>query len=142
MKNAVQIAIFSFLFSVTVNAQIEDTSSIGNKDSVGRHQGINPNLKINYSFDFEFPFKYLSQSNKLIAGDKSTLWLRTEMAISYFSQYGSGNFGENNHLLLPFYNQYLENSKFDPIKYVLGIAQISAAGYLAYRHIKKYGFRK
>jgi hypothetical protein len=48
----------------------------------------------------------------------------------------------NTHLMLPFYKQYLENSKFNPIRYVLGIAQTAAVGYMAYRHIKKYGFFK
>ena len=62
MKNAVNIIIVSLLFSVTVNAQVEDTSSVGNKDSVDRYQGINPIFKINYNFDFDFPFKYSLQS--------------------------------------------------------------------------------
>jgi len=46
------------------------------------------------------------------------------------------------YLLSPLYAQYIEDSKFNPVRYVLGMAQLSAVGYLAYKHIKKYGFLK
>ena len=143
MKKRFYLVLLFSLFSVFLYAQGEDTSSIENKDSVYRYQGINPALNINYNLDLFIPFKFSPfNSNKLIEGDKSTLWLRTEIALSYFSQRGPENSEGNSHLLLPFYNQYLEESKFNPIKYILGIAQLSATGYLAYRHIKKYGFWK
>ena len=135
------IVIFVLIFSVIINAQVEDSSSIESKDSVNRHLGIGPILKIHFNLDFPFLYSPF-QSNKLIEGDKNTLWLRTEMALSYFSNYNSGNASPGNDLLSPLYEQYLEKSKFNPIKYVLGMAQLTAVGYLAYRHIKKYGFLK
>jgi hypothetical protein len=46
------------------------------------------------------------------------------------------------HFLSPLERKYHEDSKFNPIKYVLGAAQVGAVGYLAYKHIKKYGFLK
>lgn len=143
MKKRFYLVLLFSLFSVFLYAQGEDTSSIENKDSVYRFQGINPALNINYNLDLVVPFRFSQlNSNKLMEGDKATLWLRTEMALSYLSQHGSKNSEGNNHLLLPFYNHYLEESKFNPIKYILGMAQLTAAGYLAYRHIKKYGFWK
>jgi hypothetical protein len=137
------IVMIVLAFSVIINAQVEDSLSNERKDSVNRHLGIRPLLKIKYNLELDFPFLYSPfQSNKLIEGDKNTLWLRTEIALSYFSNYNSSNENPSNDLMSPLYEQYLENSKFNPIKYVLGMAQLTAVGYLAYRHIKKYGFLK
>ena len=137
------IVIFVLIFSVIINAQVEDSSSIESKDSVNRHLGIGLILKIHFNLDLDFPFLYSPfQSNKLIEGDKNTLWLQTEMTLSYFSNYNSLNTSPSNDLMSPLYEQYLEKSKSNPINYVLGMAQLTAVGYLAYRHIKKYGFLK
>ena len=45
-------------------------------------------------------------------------------------------------MTFPLYQKYLEDSKFNPFKYALGMMQVGAVGYLAYKHIKKYGFLK
>ena len=132
-----------FIFSVIINAQVENLLSIESEDSVNRHGEINPILKIKHNLNLDFPFMYSPfKSNKLIEGDKNTLWLRTEMALSYFPNYSSGNANHSDNLMFPLYEQYLEKSKSNPINYVLGMAQLTAVGYLAYRHIRKYGFLK
>jgi len=74
-----------------------------------------------------------------IDGDPQTVWLRTSLAISTSENI---NTEFSPHFLSPFQKQYLEDSKFDPIKSILGMAQVGAVGYLAYKHIKKYGFLK
>jgi len=71
--------------------------------------------------------------------DMQTLWLRTSISLSNSAFSKSEN---TPHYLLPLYNSYLENSKFDPMRTVLGLAQAGAVGYLAYLHTKKYGFWK
>lgn len=84
--------------------------------------------------------RYYSDFHIPLDEDKSTIQLRTEMIIrqsvrnNYYTSYS------NFYFLSPLYNKHIEESKFNPVKYVLGIAQLSAVGYLAYRHIKKYGF--
>ncbi len=45
-------------------------------------------------------------------------------------------------MLEPLHRQYIQNSKFDPVRYFLGMAQTAAVGYLAYKSIKRYGFWK
>lgn len=97
--------------------------------------------KIFIQFDeFDF-YRDLYHSNIQIPpdNDKNTIQLRTEMLIR---QSTKNNFNEedNYYFLSPLYNKYIEESKFNPVRYVLGVAQLSAVGYLAYRHIKKYGF--
>ena len=74
-----------------------------------------------------------------ISGDPNTLWLRTSLALS---KTNSGYKDFKPGFLSPLERKYREDSKFDPIKYVLGAAQVGAVGYLAYKHIKKYGFLK
>jgi len=43
-------------------------------------------------------------------------------------------------MTLPLYQKYREDSKFNPFRYALGMVQTGAVGYLAYKHLKKYGF--
>lgn len=97
--------------------------------------------KIFFQFD-EFDFYrdlYHSNIQTPPDNDKNTIQLRTEMLIR---QSTKNNFNEesNYYFLSPLYNKYIEESKFNPVRYVLGMAQLSAVGYLAYKHIKKYGF--
>jgi hypothetical protein len=117
----------------------QDTGAL--KDTVFRYRGVNPTLILNYKFDDLIlnnnPDFLLN--NLPLYNDSSTIWLRTELALS-----SSPLFAENDgeqHFTSILYQKYLEDSKFDPVRYVLGMAQLGAVGYLAYRHIKKYGFR-
>jgi len=76
----------------------------------------------------------------LFDNNPSTVWLRTQLLISNSSLNEDGEI--NTHFTSPLYQQYLKDSEFDMFRYVLGIAQASAVGYMAYKHIKKYGFWK
>jgi hypothetical protein len=74
--------------------------------------------------------------------DSNTVWMWTSLVVS-----NSGN--PDNHpgesptnWTEPLYEQFIETSKFNPVRYVLGMAQTAAVGYLAYQHIKKYGLFK
>ena len=127
-----------------ISAQSENIFILSVPDTVFRYQGINPFMNYYYDdYDLYFPFNFTkSESEQLIEENLSTLQLRTELALSYPAPFNTRPTEASNHLMLPFYNQYLENSRIDPIRYVLGLAQTVAVGYLAYRHIKKYGFWK
>ena len=138
--------ILSFLFILPnyLSAQQENIFVPSLPDTVLRYQGINPYMDFYYDeFNFHFPFNFtVSESEQLIEGDLSTLQLRTELALSYPSAFNTNLVEVTDYLMLPYYQQYLENSKIDPIRYVMGLAQTAAVGYMAYRHIKKYGFWK
>ncbi len=93
--------------------------------------------------DFEFyrDLNYMKMNLPTIA-DSNTIWMWTNLSIN-----NSGkpivNFGSSSSdLISPLYQQFLENSKLNSVYYVLGMAQTAAVGYLAYRHIKKYGLFK
>jgi hypothetical protein len=83
------------------------------------------------------------EKNLFLNNDPETSMLWTSYILSNRSgfdlQVGDETPG---HITSILYEQYLEDSEFNAVKYILGAAQLSAAGYLAYLHIKKYGFLK
>ncbi|MCJ7552947.1 MAG: hypothetical protein MUO34_03595 [Ignavibacteriaceae bacterium] len=113
------------------------------KDSLSvKNKSIDAIQNIQYRFEEFDLYRETYHSNFLIPldEDKSTLQLRTEMIISQSLRNNFNLEGNDFYFLSPLYEKYLEESKFNPVRYVLGMAQLGAVGYLAYRHIKKYGF--
>jgi len=80
--------------------------------------------------------------NKMLIKDSSSVWMQTRMMIGSLS--GQSNLWSNSSskLLSPLYNSYLETQKLATLKAILGSVQVGAVAYLAYKHIKKYGFLK
>lgn len=127
----------SILFTQTgdnnlVNTNIESTKI---KSS---HQNIEKMLA---RFD-EFELYRSLNNYKMqipLDGDTNSVWLRTSMIISQ-EEILDNKFSP--HLLEPLKVKYHKDSKFNFIRYALGMAQAGAVGYLAYKHIKKYGLFK
>ena len=138
------ILAFCIVLQSQITAQTGDITVFSVRDTVRRYQGINPMVNYYYyDFDIYYPHNIiLSKSEQMIDGSLSTLQLRTELALSYPITFNTNPGEVSNHFMLSYYNQYLEKSKINPITYVLGLAQTAAVGYMAYRHIKKYGFWK
>jgi len=144
MKNiSMHIIAAGIILSKLLVAQTEGEALLVPKDSIFRYQGINPTLNLNYKFDDLIHYNNFDFfPNNLPPHDNpSTIWLRTELALSS-SLLVQEKTGTDQHFTSVLYQQYLEDSKFDPVRYVLGMAQLGAVGYLAYKHIKKYGFWK
>jgi hypothetical protein len=123
--------------------QVEEKNFISKIDSVKRFQGIIPPVEFQYNLDEIFTNPITSQlpAEILFDDNPSTIWLRTELSLSNnANQFGEEKAGT--HFTSTLYQQYLKESEFNMVRYVLGMAQTSAAAYLAYRHIKKYGFWK
>jgi hypothetical protein len=137
-------ALFSvMLFSLIPNlfAQDDDQLEIFNPDTVYKYQGIIPPIEFRYDLTqfVQRPFSDPIPIDDLFMDDRSTIWLRTGMLLSY--HYRSFNEIEFDAYFTSFLQEkYIKDSEFDMIRYVLGMAQLSAVAYLAYRHIKKYGF--
>lgn len=133
-----------FFFSITLFAQqSDDKNKNAVSDTVKKHITKNPFTEFSIKYrDFEF-YRDLNQikMNIPIDGDPATVWLRTSIAIQNLNRNALSSETPTN-LLSPLYQQYLEESRFNPVRYFLGLAQAGAVGYLAYRHIKKYGFLK
>lgn len=143
-KNVCPLIILSFIIlSLNAYAQEEEKTYNIKPDTSYRFQGIIPPIEFQYNFDEMFSKSLTTDfSNKvLLDNNPSTIWLRTELLISNNSaEIGSNEF--NTHFTSPLYQQYLEDSKFDMVRYILGAAQASAVAYMAYMHVKKYGFWK
>lgn len=130
------------LFTCISFAQVEEINQSQLSDSTIRFQGIIPPIEFQYNIDeiFSKPIAPYIPEDILFDDNPSTVWLRTELLISNSSQPGGGEV--NTFFTAPLYQQYLRDSEFDMVRYVLGAVQAGAVGYMAYRHIKKYGFWK
>ena len=139
-----KVVIILFL-TVTINsyAQNQENHFIIKPDSTYRFQGIVPPVEFQYNFNEIFSKPLLTELPDEVVFDKnpSTMWLRTELLISNKSEGFTSN-EINTHFTSPLYQQYLKDSEFNMFRYILGAAQASAVAYMAYRHIKKYGFWK
>ena len=141
MKPVVKILSVLFVLTFLSYAQSDNTINLYNNDSLKIRINSTPLTEIQIKFEeFELHREFYDLRRKIsLDGDPQTVWLRTSLAVSNTID---PNNQKSLHYLSPFYAQYLEDSKFNPVRYVLGMAQIGAVGYLAYKHIKKYGFFK
>lgn len=141
VNKSIKIFFLILIFSELVFSQETKKYQAPISDSIKIINQINPLTNFQIKFD-EFEIYCDLNSMKMnvnIDGDPNTLWLRTSLAISNTDN-SDAEFKPN--FLSPLERKYREDSKFDPIRYVLGAAQVGAVGYLAYKHIKKYGFLK
>ena len=142
MESIVKILSLLFLLAfVPFAQQTDNTKIISANDSLNIKINSNHLIDIQIKFDeFELHREFNNiKMNVPIDGDPQTLWLRTSLAI--LNTENSGN-NYSPHFLSPLQKQYYEDAKFNPIRYALGMVQVGAVGYLAYKHIKKYGFLK
>ena len=141
MKSTIKICLLLFLLSSAGYSQLDEAKYIYNNDSLKIKIDSNPLIHMQIKFDeFELHREFNNMKiNVPIDGDPNTVWLRTSLAILNTDN-ADQNFSP--HFFSPLERQYLENSKFNPIRYALGMVQVGAVGYLAYKHIKKYGFLK
>jgi hypothetical protein len=140
---SIHFALYFLIFTSSVICQQIEKSLNHRIDSTYRFQGIIPPVEFQYNLDeiFSKPISNQLPEDVLFDDNPSTVWLRTQLIISNnAAQFGYDEI--NTHFTSPLYQQYLKDSEFDMFRYVLGIAQASAVGYMAYRHIKKYGFWK
>lgn len=132
--------VISFVSGV-LYAQVEETYQSQLSDSSYRFQGIIPPVEFQYDMNeiFSKPISNQVPEDVLFDDNPSTVWLRTNLLISN----STNGFGEiNTHFTSTLYQQYLRDSEFDMVRYILGTVQAGAVGYMAYRHVKKYGFWK
>lgn len=93
--------------------------------------------------DLDFYLELKSLDKTISANtDPNTKWLWTSYAISNSQEESFQSQFNFENMTRPLYIKMHEDAKFNPVRYVLGLAQTGAVGYLAYKHIKKYGFLK
>ncbi len=138
MRMLKPVCVFVILLSSFIYSQEE------NRDSVVKINSFESLLKLQTKFEeFEIyrELNYMRldlQANN----DKNTIWMWTKLSINSPGSQESHAGESPGSMIEPLHQQFIENSKFNPVRYVLGMAQTAAVGYLAYQHIKKYGFFK
>ena len=93
-----------------------------------------------YSFNFDF-----LGSLKLSSGflnDSSSIWIQTRMQLAGIINQDEIQNNLQLNILNPLHEKYADMQSMKVLKYILGAVQLSAVGYLAYLHLKKYGFLK
>jgi len=141
MKSLIQILLISFLLlipsSIAQNESKKENLSTNN-ETINSFQREIPFFIINNSFRIS-PELFLTKINPLAIDDSATIQLRTKLAIMNGSlPFNNGN-NNTTDFLRPYYLIYKQNKSVSFLYKVLGLAQIGAAGYLAYKHINKYG---
>lgn len=126
---------FIIITFTALSQEIADSLKV-NKQTIRLNKSLSSVLD---DLDFYLDLHDLDKT-LLLNADPNTTWLWTSYAISSQATFQSNlNF---DNMTLPLYQKYLEDSKFNPFRYALGMVQVGAVGYLAFKHIKKYGFLK
>lgn len=131
--------LFCFLI-ITLNVlpQDKEDSLTSSSSAIKLSENI---FSILDDLDFYLDLHNLDKS-LLTNADPNTAWLWTSYAITNSQNEFNKSDGNFASMTSPLYQKYLNDSKFNPFRYALGMIQTGAAGYLAYRHLKKYGFLK
>lgn len=135
-----------FVFIVFVSSPFysqEDLSKLTKSDStelIGTDTFFNLFYKLD-EFEFYRNLTKLKRDFK-VDSNSSKLWLKTSLEMVNKSRFGKENDLTPGYLHSSLYEQYLEKSKFNPLRTALGLIQTGVVGYLAYRHIKKWVLKK
>lgn len=132
MKALLKIFSYIILFHFSSHAQeVIDSVRIN-------HEHIRQNFLFMLD-DINFRLELQSLNKDIMLNtDPKTQWLWTTYALSNEETFQPRmRFDDMTSSL---HKKYLEDSKFNPVRYVLGVMQTGAVAYLAYKHIKKYGF--
>jgi len=93
--------------------------------------------------DLDFHVDLLNYDKLLLFnGDPDLKWLWTSYAIADTRQVKFPLGIDFDYITLPLYQKYLKDSKLNGFRRVLKIIKLYTAFYLAYCHVKKYGFLK
>jgi len=74
--------------------------------------------------------------------DSSSVWIQTRMQLAGIINQDETQNNLQMNVLNPLHDKYVDLQSMKALKYILGAVQVSAVGYLAYLHLKKYGFLK
>jgi hypothetical protein len=114
-----------------------------NDSSRTAYYEFSPKLRLSsWQNNFEFSFRpnLMTQLE-----DSSSIMMRTRMQLAgMYRLDGEDPIKANmlTNILNPLKQQYLSTQSMKELKYVLGMVSAGGAAYLAYEHIKKYGFLK
>ena len=137
------IILFTIFLSAAGLSQNTVKDNNPTKDSLSTFRGLNLEINIPYKNEFSsFQSDYLF--DKAISNlniDSTSIWLATKTIFNQPVYFGFSSQNPSVDMLKPLRIQFESERKLSTLRYVLGMAQAGAVGYLLYRHIKKYGFK-
>ena len=136
------LLLLSLLLIASSYPQTNDNLQKTEKDSVLRFQGITPRFPLTDKRFYNFPTDFTTLNINNLQLQPGSAWLLTEMELQQSILGKDNNSFKRTDLLNPLYLKYQNEQELKTLRYILGMAQLSAVGYLAYKHIRKYGFIK
>lgn len=103
-----------------------------------------PEEILNYQFNqllFEDHINTTSLFTNSI-NDTNSVWIRTRMQLSAFHADNSADQIWKANILNPLQDKFIKSQQMKFWNTVLASVQVGAVGYLAYKHLRKYGFLK
>lgn len=135
----------SFALLILFNAVIlaQEKNSRQNADTTGTIPNSGSADELNYKLNFPSSEKnfFIPPSSPLLF-DSTSIMLRTHMLLGEMISEDAIKTNFRSSILNPLHQLYIESQSMKELKYILGMIQTGAAGYLAYKHLKKYGFLK
>lgn len=133
------------IFSLVLLSSIHILAQKTNKDSVKTNEQtmnfstyFNPNTFL-YNLSFGTEINDINFKSEFLQ-DSTSILMRTRLMLADFYTEQQPNYA--NQVLSPLQQQYSASQNLKFLKQVLGTVQLGAVGYLAYAHLKKYGFLK
>ncbi len=129
-------------FSVGIFAQ-EKINTV-RPDTIKTTSDVRSSHELNHttiSFS-EFDKKLFFTPCSIFPFDSTSILLRTRMQLGEMINDDPIKANFNSSILNPLHERYLESQNMKELKYILGAVQAGAVGYMAYQHLKKYGFLK
>lgn len=129
------------LFNAVILAQEKDSRQ--NADTTGTIPNSGSAAELNYKLNLPFSGKsfFIPPSSALLS-DSTSIMLRTHLLLGEIISEDPIKTNFRSSILNPLHQQYVESQSMKELKYILGMIQTGAVGYLAYQHLKKYGFLK
>ncbi len=129
----------TFIFIISLFAYPQESQ----KDSLNIKE-IKANLKLLNDFELYYSLNNIENNTNEIPvnSNPKTIGLWTSFAVSQPDERKVLPEETKSFMLSPLYIRYRDDSKFNSVRYILGMAQTAAVGYMAYVHLKKYGFIK
>ncbi|MFH0736398.1 MAG: hypothetical protein V1773_17775 [bacterium] len=135
MKKSNMIVILCFVFLYANILKSQEKPALVIQDSVKFNIELNKKISGNFSANVIDPQRFVYQ-------EKDFLKLRAKLYIPSFEDTQKPLVTLTpQDILSPLYSQYMEAQKHQTWQYILGTIQAGAVGYLAYKHIQKYGFK-
>lgn len=130
---------FGIFLSTSIFAQNNETP-----DSLRWLKFELPDEVLNYQFSQLFFEDQINTSSFLNTDlfDSNSVWIQTRMMLNTFKSDNQADEIWKANILNPLQDKFIKSKQMKFWNTVLATVQVGAVGYLAYKHLKKYGFLK